>query len=57
MNYLNPICPYYDSKNVIKQEYRDRNLVLDNQKQIKVYLRRYMYVNYVIKNSLHPLIQ
>jgi len=41
MDYLNPVCPYCDSHNVIKQEYRDRNLILENQKPVKVYLRRY----------------
>src|ERR1039457_1236351 len=41
MDYLNPVCPYCDSRNVIKQEYRDRNLILENQRPVKVYLRRY----------------
>jgi transposase-like protein/DNA-directed RNA polymerase subunit RPC12/RpoP len=41
MDYLNPVCPYCDSKKIIKQEYRDRNLILENQKPVKVYLRRY----------------
>ena len=41
MEYINPICPHCQSKKVTKQEYRDRNLILENQKPVKVYLRRY----------------
>ena len=41
MDYLNPVCPYCKSNKVIKQEYRDRNLIIENQEPIKVYLRRY----------------
>ena len=41
MDYLNPVCPYCNSHKVIKQEYRDKNLILENQKPVKVYLRRY----------------
>jgi transposase-like protein len=41
MDYINPICPHCQSKKVTKQEYRERNLILENQKPVKVYLRRY----------------
>jgi transposase-like protein len=41
MDYLHPICPHCSSKNITKQEYRKRNLIIENQKPIKVYLRRY----------------
>src|SRR5665648_34257 len=42
MDYLNPVCPHCNSKKINKQEYRDRNLIIENQKPIKVYLRRYL---------------
>ena len=41
MDYLNPVCPYCNSYNIIKQEYRDKNLIIENQEPIKVHLRRY----------------
>lgn len=40
--YLNPTCPHCNSHNIIKQEYRDRTLILENQPNITVYLRRYL---------------
>jgi transposase-like protein len=42
MDYINPICPHCQSKKVNKQEYRERNLIIENQEPIKVYLRRYL---------------
>jgi len=42
MDYIHPVCPYCNSYNIIKQEYRDRNLIIENQEPIKVYLRRYL---------------
>ena len=59
MDYLNPICPYCNSHNIIKQEYRDRNLILENQKPIKVYLRRYKCNSCKKKfiTSLDPIIK
>jgi transposase-like protein len=42
MDYIHPICPHCNSHNIIKQEYRDRNLIIENQKPIKVHLRRYL---------------
>jgi hypothetical protein len=38
--YINPICPHCNSHNIIKQEYRDKALILENQPNT-VYLRRY----------------
>ncbi|MDO9045171.1 MAG: hypothetical protein Q7U35_07685, partial [Methanobacteriaceae archaeon] len=40
--YMNPICPYCGSKNIIKQEYRHRKLLIDDQEPLNVYLRRYL---------------
>ncbi len=40
--YMNPICPYCGSKNVIKQEYRHRKLLINDNKPLNVYLRRYL---------------
>ncbi|MDP3623156.1 MAG: transposase family protein, partial [Methanobacteriaceae archaeon] len=40
--YMNPICPYCGSKNVIKQEYSHRKLLIDDQEPLNVYLRRYL---------------
>jgi transposase-like protein len=59
MDYLNPICPYCNSPNIIKQEYRDRNLIIENQKPIKVYLRRYKCKSCKRKfiTSLDPIIK
>jgi transposase-like protein len=42
MDYISPICPHCQSKKVNKQEYRKRNLIIENQEPIKVYLRRYL---------------
>lgn len=42
IDYINPSCPHCNSHNIIKQEYRDRILILENQPNIKVYLRRYL---------------
>jgi transposase-like protein len=42
MDYINPICPHCQSKKVNKQEYRERNWIIENQEPIKVYLRRYL---------------
>ena len=40
--YINQICPYCGSKNVIKQEYRHRKLLIDDNKPLNIYLRRYL---------------
>lgn len=40
--YMNPICPYCGSKNIIKQEYRHRKLLIDDQEPLSIYLRRYL---------------
>jgi transposase-like protein len=42
MDYISPICPHCQSKKVNKQEYRKRNLIIENQEPIKAYLRRYL---------------
>lgn len=39
--YLNPICPYCMSNKVIKQEYRERMVIIDELDLLRVYLRRY----------------
>ncbi|MCK9150794.1 hypothetical protein MXE27_02390, partial [Methanobacterium alcaliphilum] len=38
---LNPTCPNCDSKKVIKQEFRERQVIIDDPKPLKLYLRRY----------------
>ncbi|MDI6725130.1 MAG: transposase family protein [Methanobacterium sp.] len=40
--YINLLCPYCGSKNVIKQEYRQRKLLIDDKEPLNVYLRRYL---------------
>ena len=40
--YINPTCPHCNSKNIIKQEYRDRKLLINDNKPLNVYLRRYL---------------
>ncbi|GAB6054786.1 hypothetical protein JCM15415_01020 [Methanobacterium movens] len=40
--YINLLCPYCGSKNVIKQEYRQRKLLIDDEEPLNVYLRRYL---------------
>ncbi|MDP3486278.1 MAG: hypothetical protein Q8S06_12315 [Methanobacteriaceae archaeon] len=40
--YMSLTCPYCRSKNVIKQEYRHRKLLIDDNKPLNVYLRRYL---------------
>jgi transposase-like protein len=59
MDYLNPICPYCNSHNITKQEYRDRNLIIENQEPIKVHLRRYKCKSCEKKfiTSLDPIIK
>ncbi|MCK9151942.1 ISNCY family transposase [Methanobacterium alcaliphilum] len=47
--HLNPICPHCDSKIVIKQEYRHRKLLIDDNGSLSVYLRRYLCKNCGIK--------
>jgi len=42
MDYVHPICPHCNSYKVIKQEYSERKLNIDNQEPIPVYLRRYL---------------
>jgi len=39
--YMNPICPYCKSNKVIKQEYRNRTVIIDELDFLRVYLRRY----------------
>lgn len=41
LEYVNQICPYCMSRDVIKQEYRDRNPVLGEFGVVKVHVRRY----------------
>ena len=40
--YINLFCPYCGSKSVIKQEYRQRKLLIDDNEPLNVYLRRYL---------------
>ncbi|MEG3224750.1 MAG: hypothetical protein BME94_04255 [Methanobacteriales archaeon Met13] len=40
-DYLSPTCPNCGSKNVIKQEYQERNPILGEYGSRKIYLRRY----------------
>jgi transposase-like protein len=42
MDYINPICPHYNSKKINKQEYRERKLKIDNSDPMVLYLRRYL---------------
>ncbi len=39
--YINPVCPKCSSKNVIKQEYRDRYPIMAEFRQQRIYQRRY----------------
>lgn len=39
--YVNPTCPNCDSKKVIKQEFRERQVIIDDPQPLKLYLRRY----------------
>lgn len=40
--YVNPVCPVCNSYHVIKQEYRERNPIIGEFGQKKIYLRRYL---------------
>jgi transposase-like protein len=42
MDYLNPVCPYCNSKKINKQEYREKHLNIGEKKPLLVYLRRYL---------------
>ncbi|HSP86530.1 MAG TPA: transposase family protein [Ignavibacteriaceae bacterium] len=42
MDYLNPVCPYCSSNKIIKQEYREKQLNIGENKPVRVYLRRYL---------------
>ena len=42
MDYLNPICPHYNSYKVIKNEYSERKLKIDNSDPMVLYSRRYL---------------
>lgn len=39
--YVNPICPYYGSIRVNKQEYRERNPILGELGPTRIFMRRY----------------
>lgn len=41
LEYVNQICLYCRSKNVIKQEYRERKPVMGEFERVKVHVRRY----------------
>lgn len=41
LEYITPICPNCNSKHVIKQEYQERNPILDESGSQTIYLRRY----------------
>jgi transposase-like protein len=41
-DYVHPICPHCKSYKVIKHEYSEKKLIIDNQEPIPVYLRRYL---------------
>jgi len=59
IDYINPICPHCQAKKVNKQEYRERNLIIENQEPIKVYLRRYLckFCNKKFITSLKSIIK
>ncbi len=40
LDYLNPICPHYNSYKVIKQEYSKRKMNIGDQKPVTIYLRK-----------------
>jgi len=40
--YVKAICPYCESKNVNKQEYRERTPIIGESGPQKIYLRRYL---------------
>jgi hypothetical protein len=40
-DYVHPICPHCKSYKIIKHEYSEKKLIIDNQEPIPVYLRRY----------------
>jgi len=40
--YVNPVCEFCGSHNVIKQEYRERNPILGEFGPTRIYLRRYL---------------
>jgi transposase-like protein len=42
MDYINPVCPHCNSKKINKQEYREKQLIIGEQKPVLVYLRRYV---------------
>ena len=43
--HIKPICPHCNSKNIIKQEYRHRKLLINDKRSLSVYLRRYLCKN------------